>query len=42
MSNIFPLTLKKEKIGIGRRKEATARVFLFAGTGDLFINQRFG
>ena len=42
MSNIFPLTLKKEKIGIGRRKEATARVFLFAGTGELFINQRFG
>jgi small subunit ribosomal protein S9 len=28
----------KKYIGIGRRKQATARVFLFEGNGKLFIN----
>jgi len=34
--------LKKEKIGIGKRKEAVARVYLVPGTGNLLINKTPG
>lgn len=36
------LVFEKEKIGLGRRKQATARVFLIPGTGNLKINQASG
>ncbi len=32
----------KKNIGLGRRKEATARIFLIPGTGKLQINQTSG
>lgn len=32
------LMFKKQKIGIGKRKQAVARVFLVPGTGNLLIN----
>ncbi len=37
MDNSFNF-YKKKYIGTGRRKQATARVFLFEGNGKLFIN----
>lgn len=36
------LIFKKDKIGIGRRKRATARVFLIPGKGVLTINKKLG
>ena len=33
------LVLKKNNIGIGRRKKASARVFLKSGNGELLINK---
>lgn len=33
---------QKDNIGIGKRKEATARVFLIPGTGNLIINKTPG
>lgn len=36
--NLKP-SLKKQKMGIGKRKEAIARVFLIPGTGNLLINK---
>jgi len=33
------LVFKKDNIGIGRRKQASARVFLKSGDGQLFINK---
>ena len=33
---------QKDKIGIGRRKQAVARVFLTPGTGQLVINKVAG
>jgi len=33
------LVFKKENIGIGRRKQSSARVFLKLGNGQLFINK---
>ena len=33
------LVFKKDNIGIGRRKQASARVFLKSGNGKLFINK---
>ena len=32
------LVFQKDKLGIGRRKQAVARVFLTPGTGNLTIN----
>ena len=29
---------QKDKVGIGRRKQAVARVFLIPGTGNIIIN----
>jgi len=34
--------MKKEKIGIGRRKQAVARVFLYPGNGTIVINKVSG
>lgn len=36
------LIFKKENIGLGKRKQAIARVFLIPGTGNLIINQISG
>jgi len=34
--------MKREEIGIGRRKRATARVFLYPGNGNIIINKISG
>ena len=36
------LTFQKTKIGVGRRKQAIARVFLIPGEGNLIINKKSG
>jgi small subunit ribosomal protein S9 len=36
------LTFRKTHIGIGRRKQAIARVFLVPGEGNLMINKKSG
>lgn len=36
------LVFKKEIIGLGKRKQATARIFLIPGTGNLIINKNPG
>ena len=36
------LVFQKHKIGIGKRKEATARVFLIPGEGELIVNKISG
>ena len=36
------LVINKNNIGIGKRKESTARVFLIPGTGSLTINKTSG
>jgi len=36
------LTFKKDNIGLGKRKEAVARVFLIPGEGNLTINKVSG
>jgi small subunit ribosomal protein S9 len=38
----FELVFQKNNIGIGRRKQSTARVFLNQGTGKLIINNVSG
>ena len=39
MSNQLQITFQKDKIGIGKRKEAVARVFLTPGEGNIVINK---
>ena len=36
------IVFNKQNIGIGRRKEATARVFLIPGEGNIHINKKSG
>lgn len=36
------LVFNKNNIGVGRRKQATARVFLIPGNGNININQKSG
>ena len=36
------LIFQKDKIGIGKRKQSTARVFLIPGTGNIIINKTPG
>ena len=36
------LSFQKKNIGLGRRKQATARVFLVPGEGNLIINKKPG
>ena len=39
MTNHFNLTImEKQKIGLGRRKEAVTRVFLSKGDGKIIVN----
>jgi len=42
MNTKFETILQKDKIGLGRRKEASARVFLVPGEGNLIINKVSG
>jgi small subunit ribosomal protein S9 len=39
MTNQSPIIFQKEKLGIGKRKQAIARVFLTPGTGNITINK---
>lgn len=38
MNSKIKLNFKKKEIGLGKRKQAVARVFLISGKGDLIIN----
>jgi len=42
MNNKVELFFQKDKVGIGRRKQAIARVFLVPGTGNIIINNTPG
>ena len=39
MDTKLELVFQKEKIGLGKRKEATARIFITPGKGNLIINK---
>ena len=39
MNTEFNLVFQKDQIGLGKRKQATARVFLLPGEGNLIINK---
>lgn len=39
MDSKTELIFQKNNMGIGRRKQATARVFLIPGSGNIIINQ---
>jgi small subunit ribosomal protein S9 len=42
MTNQSPIIFQKDKLGIGKRKQAIARVFLIPGTGNITINKVSG
>lgn len=42
MNSKIELVVNKNKIGIGKRKQSTARVFLIPGNGNLIINKISG
>lgn len=42
MDSKIELIFQKKNIGIGKRKESTARVFLIPGEGNLIINKNAG
>ena len=42
MNSKQELIFKKDQIGIGKRKQSTARVFLIPGNGNLLINKTAG
>ena len=42
MNSKMELIFKKSNIGLGRRKQASARVFLIPGEGNLIINKKPG
>jgi len=42
MHSKIELIFQKNNIGVGRRKESTARVFLIPGEGNLIINKSAG
>lgn len=42
MPSKIELIFQKDKIGVGRRKQSTARVFLVPGEGNLIINKSPG
>lgn len=42
MSSKMELIFQKENIGLGKRKQSVARVFLIPGEGNLIINQTSG
>ena len=39
MNSTINLVFQKNNIGLGKRKQAVARVFLVAGEGNLIINK---
>ena len=41
MNSKIELIFQKDKLGIGRRKQAVARVWLKPGTGNVIINNSF-
>jgi small subunit ribosomal protein S9 len=42
MSSKMELTFQKNNIGLGRRKQAIARVFILPGEGNITINKKAG
>ena len=42
MNSKQELIFQKDQIGLGKRKQATARVFLIPGTGNILINKTPG
>jgi small subunit ribosomal protein S9 len=42
MTNQLSTIFQKDKIGVGKRKQSIARVFLFPGTGNITINKVSG
>ena len=42
MNNILESNFQKDKLGLGRRKKAVARIFLVPGEGQLIINKVSG
>ena len=42
MNSKMELSFQKKNLGIGRRKQAVARVFLISGEGNLIINKASG
>jgi small subunit ribosomal protein S9 len=42
MDSNTELIFKKDNIGLGKRKQASARVFLIPGEGNLIINKILG
>ena len=42
MASKIELAFQKTNIGLGKRKQAVARVFLIPGEGDLIINKTLG
>lgn len=42
MTNQLQTIFQKDKVGVGKRKQSIARVFLFPGTGKLIINNIAG
>ena len=42
MNSKTELVFQKENIGLGKRKESVARVFLIPGQGNLLINKKAG
>jgi small subunit ribosomal protein S9 len=42
MNSKMKLNFQKNNIGLGRRKQAIARVFLIPGEGNLIINKKPG
>jgi ribosomal protein S9 len=42
MNSKMELNFQKNNIGLGRRKQAIARVFLIPGEGNLIINKKPG
>ena len=42
MNSTQELIFQKDQIGIGKRKQSTARVFLIPGTGNILINKTPG
>ena len=42
MNSTQELIFRKDQIGIGKRKQSTARVFLIPGTGNIVINKTPG
>jgi len=42
MNKSYTMGFEKKNVGIGRRKQSTARVFIYPGSGELIINNILG